>query len=276
MFPIAILISTTAMLCGIGGAALFTPLMLLVFPLLGNQYVLDDPVTAITAALMTSTFGFASGFLAYFRKGLIDFSLAKSFLLFSIPSTIIGVISVQFVEGSMVILFYGVLMIAISFFLRVGDKIMPFKEAILNDSRLRQHIDRAGKAYTYHALKANVLLTGLGGFLTGLVSVGMGEVLMPQFLKKGKIPIEVAAGTSVLIVICTVFTAALLHVGFMIKGGGMLAVPWDLVCYTIPGVIIGGQIGPRLQGRIPQALIEKGISLVFLLIGISMIASIGN
>jgi len=101
----------------------------------------------------------------------------------------------------------------------------------------------------------------------------MGEVLMPQFLKRGKIPIEVAAGTSVLIVICTVLTAALLHVSIMINEGGMLAVPWNLVCYTIPGVIIGWQIGPRLQGRISQSFLEKGISLVFLIIGICMIMS---
>ncbi|MFQ5983766.1 MAG: hypothetical protein ACE5KS_10395 [Woeseiaceae bacterium] len=35
MLPVSVLVATTAMLSGIGGAALFTPIFLIVFPLLG-------------------------------------------------------------------------------------------------------------------------------------------------------------------------------------------------------------------------------------------------
>jgi len=40
MFPVSTGVATTAMLTGIGGAALFTPIFLLGFPLLGDQYPL--------------------------------------------------------------------------------------------------------------------------------------------------------------------------------------------------------------------------------------------
>ena len=42
------------------------------------------------------------------------------------------------------------------------------------------------------------------------------------------------------------------------------------MCYTIPGVILGGQIGPWLQGKIEQRSMEKAIALLFGVIGIAM------
>ena len=50
MLPLAILVATTAMLSGIGGTALFMPIFLLMFPLLGIEYQLDDPITAICSS----------------------------------------------------------------------------------------------------------------------------------------------------------------------------------------------------------------------------------
>lgn len=63
MFPVSILVATTAMLSGIGGAALFMPIFLLIFPLLGPEYPLTSTVAAIAVALLTETFGFFSGFV---------------------------------------------------------------------------------------------------------------------------------------------------------------------------------------------------------------------
>ena len=51
MFPVSIVVATCAMLSGIGGAALFTPIFILVFPLLGPEYVLNSTIAAISAAL---------------------------------------------------------------------------------------------------------------------------------------------------------------------------------------------------------------------------------
>ena len=52
--------------------------------------------------------------------------------------------------------------------------------------------------------------------------------------------------------------------------GGSNAIPWNLVCYTIPAVIIGGQIRPWLQGRIAQRTMEKSIAILFGVIGVAM------
>lgn len=112
--------------------------------------------------------------------------------------------------------------------------------------------------------------TALGGFLTGIVSVGIGETVMPQLVRRNRMPVPVAAATSVLIVIVTVASASFAHVSALIAGGGPGAVPWNPVCWTIPGVIVGGQIGPRLQGAIPQRRMERSIAVLFGIIGLSM------
>ena len=64
MFPLALLIATTAMTSGVEGATFFSPLLMLVLGL--------SPEVAIGTGLITEFFGFASGLYAYHRKRLID------------------------------------------------------------------------------------------------------------------------------------------------------------------------------------------------------------
>jgi len=109
MFPVSIVVATCAMLSGIGGAALFTPIFILVFPLLGQEYVLASTITAIAAALFTQTFGFLSGFIGYYRRKLIDFDLASRILRFSIPVAVLGALTAGAVHDSVLLASYAVL-----------------------------------------------------------------------------------------------------------------------------------------------------------------------
>ena len=83
-------------------------------------------------------------------------------------------------------------------------------------------------------------------------------------------PIPVAAATSVLTVIVAAAAASFAQISALIAAGGVNAVPWHLVAYTIPGVIIGGQIGPRLQGKVSHDTMERAIAILFFVIGIAM------
>ncbi len=115
MFPVSILIATTAMFSGIGGAAFFIPIFALVFPLLGPEYPLNNLVAAIGVALLTETFGFSSGFVGYYRKGLIDFRSAIRFFVVSIPVAIVGaVVAVEVANDNWLKGAYGVLMLILA------------------------------------------------------------------------------------------------------------------------------------------------------------------
>ena len=223
---------------------------------------------AIASALITSTFGFASGFVGYYRRGLIDFYQARLFIIYTIPLAIIGALISAHLAADLIRFLYGLMMLILVFyFLRRRDAI---KNETSNTGKI-QLTSRNGVVYVYNHFIPKKLSILIGGFFTGLLSTGVGEVTMPQLVKEGKIPVPVAAATSVFIVIATFFFASITHVSHLIKHGGIEAVPWHLVCYTIPGVIIGGQIGPRLQGRFSRPSMIKGISLVFFLVGLAMI-----
>lgn len=257
MFPVSICVATCAMLSGIGGAALFTPIFILIFPLLGPEYVLQTTYAAIGTALLTQTFGFLSGFIGYYRRRLIDFGLAFRFMKVSVPVAVAGAFLAHLVHEGILVGAYALLVatLAISIlFLRYQTADIVTVSGFDGAPRL----DARGTA-----------VTGVGAFLTGMVSVGIGEVTVSQLTKRG-IPVGVAAATSVAVVIVTVTFASSTLIAQMIRDGGFNAVPWNLVCYTIPGVLIGGQIGPLLQGSVPQRNMERAIGVLFLVLAAAM------
>ncbi len=281
MFPISICVATTAMLSGIGGAALFIPIFVIIFPILGPEYPLTT-AAAIGSALLTEVFGFSSGFVGYYRKRLIDFGSAIPFLIVSVPIAIIGAILLAtmkeqevFLKGS-----YALLMLLLCpIILRhtPNDKIKDIKRIDnkkgSNLKTTRTITAKDGNIYKYDKPKLGlfgVFSTGIGAFLTGLLSVGIGEVIMPQLVKRNRVPVAVAAATSVFTVIITIASASFTQVTALIAAGGINAIPWNLVIYTVPAVVIGGQIGPRLQGKISQRAMEKIIAILFGIIGVSM------
>ena len=114
MFPISIIIATIAMSSGVGGAIFFAPILLLGLGL--------PPEVAIGVGLITEVFGFTSGLVAYLRRKLVDFRLAKAILVFSIPMAVLGVTAANYVNPDILraILVVGLLAVAFSL-LRASD-----------------------------------------------------------------------------------------------------------------------------------------------------------
>ena len=134
--------------------------------------------------------------------------------------------------------------------------------------------DTDGTTYAYRAPAMDAVAlaaTALGGALTGLLSVGIGESVVPQLTRRGdaKLPLAVAAGTSVSVVIVVALAAAAAQASVVYGGETPAAFefPRNLVCYTVPGVMCGGQIGPRLQGAIAQRDAERALGAVFVCVG---------
>jgi uncharacterized protein len=280
MFPIAMCVATSAMLSGIGGAALFIPIFVIIFPLLGPEYPLATSA-AIGAALMTEVFGFSSGFVGYYRKRLIDFKSAIPFICVSVPVAIVGALMFGVLQEQELLLkgAYAVLMLILCpIILRHTPPRDMLTESADNDAvnanaEIREIIGKDGQSYKFRKPKQGIIgafFTSVGSFLTGFLGVGVGEVILPQLVKRNHIPVAVAAATSVLTVIVTIAAASFTQIAALIDAGGLDAVPWNLVCYTIPAVIIGGQIGPLLQGRIAQRKLEKAIAILFGIIGLAM------
>jgi len=272
MFPVAIVVATCAMLSGIGGAALFTPLFILVFPLLGPEYVLQSTVAAISVALITQTFGFLSGFVGYYRRHLIDFDLAFRFLRIAVPVSVLGALTASLLHDGILIASYSLLVIvlAAALWLRPGQRYRSGGPQ--GDVEARTITDSRGNTYEYPVSPlrpGNVALTGIGAFLTGMVSVGIGEVTISQLSRRG-VPVAVAAAASVVVVIVTILFASTTLAVQLVRDGGWLAIPWNLLIYDVPGVLIGGQIGPRLAGLVSQRRMQRSIAVLFVFLSVAM------
>jgi uncharacterized membrane protein YfcA len=278
MFPVSILVATCAMLSGIGGAALFTPIFILVFPLLGEEYVLASTMTAVAAALFTQTFGFLSGFVGYYRRKLIDYKLAGKLLRFSVPVAILGALVANYVHDSVLLAGYAIL-VAILAWVMWRNPMRAAEAGVHLEGRVViERTDSRGAKYTYDMPKfgpGSYALTSVGAFMTGMVSVGIGEVTISQLTHK-RVPIAVAAATSVLVVILTIVFATVTLFAELVQSGGWAAIPWNLLVYDVPGVLIGGQIGPRLQGLVPQQRMRQAISVLFFGLAIAMMMVAGR
>ena len=109
-------------------------------------------------------------------------------------------------------------------------------------------------------------LCGFGAFLTGLMSSGLPEINTTQLIVRGRVPTRVAVGVSITVLTITVFFAAGIHA---ITGEPA----WHVVVWSIPGVILGAQIGPRLQRLIPADLAQRLMAGVFVIVGGIVIAA---
>jgi uncharacterized membrane protein YfcA len=97
------------------------------------------------------------------------------------------------------------------------------------------------------------------------IGAGLPEITTTQLMLRCHIPPRVAVATAIFVLTVTVFFAAGVH--------ALSAEPaWHVVVWSITGVIIGAQIGPRLQGIVPPDIAERVLAALFLAIGILVMA----
>lgn len=277
MLPVGFAVATAAMASGIGGAALFMPVFLLVFPLLGPAYPFASVAAAVGAALVLELFGFTSGIAGYMRRHLIHFRTGVRVLRVALPVAVVGSLVAHRFDPDLLRIAYGLLVLALAAFLwrerRSDDHVAPRWQA---DHALHDHlVDASGERYHFHhdVTATKVAVTSVGAFLTGLISVGIGEVSVSQLSRRSGLPMPVAAGTSVFIVAVVVLASSVTHVFTLVNAGGVAALPLDLLAWTVPGVVVGAQLGTRLQGRLPERTVERGVAVLFAVVGVAMVAA---
>ncbi len=276
LFPISILIATIAMASGIGGAVFFSPLFMLVLKL--------DPAVAIGIALMTELFGFSSGVYAYWRRRLIDFKLGRRLLVFSIPAAVVGSFSTELFPAAILKTIFAVGIIFIGWQLyssyRQGEK-EGLDKQIAEGSREKSEtvlIDAAGNEYRYTIANKNEgrVFAAIGGWFLGMISVGLAELQEYELLARCRVPSPVAVGTSIFVVVVTVFIASIGHLyNFATSAdSSVLTQVLAIVTFTIPGVVVGGQIGPVVQARVNPDVTKVGIAFLFVAVGILMLTTV--
>lgn len=271
MLPVAVGVATVAMASGVEGATFFAPIFLLGLGL--------PPEVAVGTGLITEVFGFASGVTAYVRRGLIDFRLARSLLISTIPLAVLGSWLVPFVRPAMLeaVLGMGLVAVALSFLqapdqeektrLDEGVRSALPQTRDLDESWIRTADGEVIRYRVCNRLEGRAV-AGVGALFMGMVSTGLGELNGYFLIRRCRVPSRVAVATSVVVVAVSALAAASVHLWRFIQvGGETFATVLSLCAFTVPGVILGGQLGPLVAARVPQHLLEKALGVLFLVVG---------
>ena len=271
MFPAALVIATLAMASGIGGATFFSPLFILALRL--------PPEVAIGTALITELFGFGSGLVAYGRQRVIDYKLGLLMLAATVPLAILGTVLAGIIEAEIlkIVLGVGLAAVAISFLHA------PAEEEVQElDVLAAKRVDTAGAetcltardgekiCYNVDRKVQGMVTAGVGGLFVGMISTGLGELNDYFLLRRCKVPSRVGVATSVFVIAVTVLAASGSHVvRFVQAGPETLLQVASIVVFTVPGVLIGGQLGPAIAKRIPDRVMSLTLGILF--VGIALL-----
>ncbi len=251
-FGVGLLIGMT----GMGGAALMTPLLILV---LGVK-----PVTAIgtdiTYAAVTKTVGgWRHLKLKNVKLGLV-FWLAMG----SLPGAIGGVWVIQILKSA-----YGNKVNTIAMAMIAGTLLIfgcglliraLFKSQADNGDE-RTKLDRNHKALA-------VVLGAITGFVVGITSVGSGTLVAVILIVVYKLAPRRVVGTDVVHAAILLWAAGLAHLGV-----GNVDIP--LLLTILVGSIPGVWIGSHLTTRLPPGALRLAISILMIGSGLALLSKAG-
>jgi hypothetical protein len=93
---------------------------------------------------------------------------------------------------------------------------------------------------------ATLAYAGVAGFLVGLTSIGSGSLILPLLMIVNRLPVVRAVGTDIFHAAILVAFSSALHAS--VGQVNWAVVPWLLVG-SIPGVVLGSRLAPRLPER---------------------------
>lgn len=243
-FLVGLLVGSTSM----GGAALMTPILIL--------FMNVTPVFAVGTDLVYGAITKIVGAAMHWRMGTVDLRVVRQLAAGSLPGGIFGVLLITFLHrkgwavdvhvrhalGAVLVLVAAVLL-ARSFGLQIPN---PFQCAL----------DR-------HRPWGVTLWGAVVGIAVGMTSVGSGSLITPFLLMIFPLDPARVVGTDVF------HAAALVTVTAAVYSGAGF-VDWLLIpimlAGSIPGVLIGSYVAPRL----PERPLRIGLSLVLLATGLRL------
>ena len=248
LLPVGVAIGALVMSAGVSGATLWVPVYLL-------WLRLDAPI-AFWLGLFTMLFGFGSGVIRNLRDGTYDGVLVRRYLLFAIPAALVGGWLSGSVNQAFIVALFGAFLIVYA--ILIAGRTL----------RMRGDTNRHDNVPVAIAL--------LGGALTGLISIGIGILAMPSVLRhrSSRSP-GAAIGSLVMIIFFTSLAATIGRmrpslISVLRRDSSQM---FAIAIWAVPGVVIGGQIGPRLAQMLPSERHTRlYFSAVLLVVGVLTLA----
>lgn len=243
-------------LTGVGGGALMTPILVLLFGI--------SPATAIGTDLWFSAVTKTIGGVAHHRHGTVDWQVLWRMSAGSIPAAIATLIWMNrshVIERNPILLVHA-----------LGAVLLAAAAAMLLRGRIRSLALGLGARGAGMVTRVQPPLTILAGAIMGalvaLTSVGAGALgtAMLVYLHPHRLNSSRLAGTGIAHAVPLALVAGS---GHLLLGDVQWTLLGSLLVGSIPGVIVGA----LLSSRSPEALVRGAMTLILLGVSVRLIMS---
>ena len=253
---IIFLVAVVFSMLGQGGGTLYTPVQVF--------FGIDFHVAATTSLFLIMVTSF-SATLVFRKAHKVDWPLVIVLeTVTTLGGLTGGLASGRFSGGFLTLLFAGVVAFAALFmihdFTRRSHKVEPRPRLF----HWQRHF--GGQSYNVNLALA-LPVSFLAGLVSGLVGVGGGILKVPLMVLLLGIPMDIAVGSSALMV---GLTAAGGFAGHLAAGHW----DWRTSLVLAVAVFIGGQIGARKAITIDKQKMKRGFGWFLLLIAVTMVGKI--
>ena len=231
---VAFFAASVANATAIGGGFLFMPLFIFVYQL--------APPVALKLSIATQAFGMSSGALAWGR----DYIEKNAFILASVAS----ITGVWFATYNLVVPSTNIkplfAIVSLGVFI-----------ALIIEMKLKESCQKQGVKFSFNTVSIFFVLSSLaGGLITGWTAIGVGELVALYLLFFYRLKLDKAIGTGVAVLGVTSIAGFIFHSDL----GG---IPWELLMFTVPGVILGGRYGVRVAKYFESTKSEPNSDKIF-------------
>jgi uncharacterized membrane protein YfcA len=242
-------------LTGMGGGALMTPIMVLVF---GVQ-----PLAAVSSDLVASLVMKPVGASVHMRHGAVNRRLAAFLCIGSVPAAFCGVLILKAFDTGADFQERVKLMLGVALLLAATSMVVK------NVVDARRGRVTSNKVDSIHVRPLPTILIGLfGGLMVGLTSVGSGSlIIVLLLLLYPMLSAKSLVGTDLVQAIPLVGAAALGHLLF---GDFKLGLTATLLAGAIPGVYVGARVSTKAPDHIIRPVLVMVLYISALkLLGVS-------
>jgi uncharacterized membrane protein YfcA len=220
---------------GVGGGALMTPMLVLIFGV--------EPLTAVSSDLVAAVIMKPIGGGVHLRRGTVKLDLVKWLMVGSLPCAFLGVVLLKMAGSGP----------ALQMHIKTGlgyALLLASTGILVRPLLARRHRDVSTDEKVPVRIIPTILVGAVGGLIVGMTSVGSGSLMIVLlFLLYPRFRLSDLIGTDLVQAIPLVFSAALGHV---LLGDFKLALTGSILVGAVPGVYIGA----RLSSRAPDGLLR--------------------
>jgi uncharacterized membrane protein YfcA len=248
-FGIGIVVGLT----GMGGGALMTPMLVLIFGI--------APLTAVSSDLVAAAVMKPVGSVVHLRRGTVHLGLVAWLCVGSIPAAFIGVLAARSL-GSGTAVQDGI-QTALGIALLVAATGLTLRAYMRLVERARSRTGRAEPLPQHRPSVPvrrlpTIVIGAVGGFVVGMTSVGSGSLIIIALMALyPTLKASQLVGTDLVQAVPLVASAA---VGHILLGDFQLSLTTSLLVGCVPGVWVGA----RLSAQAPGGLIRRALAFVLL------------